>query len=122
TGLTGIVDSIKKVAGIVSDIAAASAEQATGLEQVNKALAQMDEVTQQNSALVEENAATAKTLEQQSQGMDERVSFFRLGDAAGAPARVVAMAPKRPAAAAPRQAPAAARAAPAGRARAAAAV
>jgi hypothetical protein len=66
---------------------------------VNKSLTQMDEVTQQNSALVEENAATAKTLEQQSQGMDERVSFFQLGDGAatGAPSRVVAMTPKRPA-------------------------
>jgi hypothetical protein len=47
----------------------------------------MDEVTQQNSALVEENAAAAKSLEQQSQGMDEQVSFFQLDDAqsAGAP-------------------------------------
>jgi methyl-accepting chemotaxis protein len=75
-----IVDSIKQVAEIVSDIAAASVEQSTGIEQVNKALAQMDEVTQQNSALVEENAATAKTLEQQAKSMDSRVSFFKVGD------------------------------------------
>jgi methyl-accepting chemotaxis protein len=111
TALTEIVDSIKKVAGIVSEIAAASAEQATGLEQVNKALAQMDEVTQQNSALVEENAATAKTLEEQSQGMDERVSFFRLE--AGAPS--AAAAPQRHAMAAPQRAPAPAKRAAAGR-------
>jgi methyl-accepting chemotaxis protein len=67
-------------------------------------------VTQQNSALVEENAATAKTLEQQSQGMDERVSFFQLGDGAatGASSRVVTMAPRRPAAPAPKRAAAAA--------------
>jgi methyl-accepting chemotaxis protein len=77
--LNEIVESIKAVAGIVSDIATASIEQSTGIEQVNKALAQMDEATQQNSALVEENAATAKTLEQQARSMDERVSFFRLG-------------------------------------------
>ena len=70
TSLNEILASIKKVADIVSDIAAASAEQATGLEQVNKALTQMDEVTQQNSALVEENAATAKTLEHQAHAMD----------------------------------------------------
>jgi len=76
--LNEIVESIKKVAGIVSDIAAASAEQAAGIEQVNKALTQMDEVTQQNSALVEENAATAKTLEQQAKAMSEQVSVFRL--------------------------------------------
>src|SRR5262249_26074920 len=49
--LTEITDSIKQVASIVSEIAAASAEQSAGLEQVNKALSQMDEVTQQNSAL-----------------------------------------------------------------------
>jgi len=46
-------------------------------EQINKALTQMDEVTQQNSALVEQNAASAKALEHQSTTMDERVAFFR---------------------------------------------
>ena len=66
------------MAEIVADIANASNEQATGIEQVNKALNQMDEVTQQNSALVEENAATAKTLEHQAKAMDERVAFFKL--------------------------------------------
>jgi methyl-accepting chemotaxis protein len=80
--LVEIVESIKEVAAVVAEIASASSEQATGIEQVNKALNQMDEVTQQNSALVEENAATAKTLEQQAAAMDERVAFFRLGDAA----------------------------------------
>ena len=79
--LTEIVDSIKKVAEIVSDIALASGEQSAGIDQVNTALAQMDEVTQQNSALVEQNAASAKALEQQSQGMDQQVSFFRIDDA-----------------------------------------
>ena len=82
TALAEIVASIKKVAGVVSDIAAASAEQAMGLEQVNKALSQMDEVTQQNSALVEENAATAKTLESQAKAMNEGVSIFLI-DGAG---------------------------------------
>ena len=72
-----IVESIKSVADIVSDIASASAEQASGIDQVTKALGQMDEVTQQNSALVEENAATAKTLEEQQAAMNERISFFR---------------------------------------------
>jgi len=79
-----IVESIEKVAEIVSDIASASREQSTGIEQVNKALTQMDEVTQQNSALVEENAATAKTLEYQAQSMDEQVAFFKIDMAAGA--------------------------------------
>jgi methyl-accepting chemotaxis protein len=84
TALAEIVDSINKVAHIVGDIATASSEQATGIEQVNKALTQMDEVTQQNSALVEENAATAKTLDQQANAMSERVAFFRVGDEAEA--------------------------------------
>jgi methyl-accepting chemotaxis protein len=78
--LTEIVESIKKVADIVADIANASAEQADGIEQVNKALTQMDEVTQQNSALVEENAATAKTLELQAKAMDERIAYFRIDE------------------------------------------
>jgi methyl-accepting chemotaxis protein len=80
--LKEITDSIKQVADLVSDIAGASAEQSTGIEEINKALTQMDEVTQQNSALVEENAATAKTLEQQAKVMDERIAFFRLDETA----------------------------------------
>jgi hypothetical protein len=91
----------------VSDIANASAEQATGIEQVNKALTQMDEVTQQNSALVEENAATAKTLEHQANAMNERVDSFRINDGDMVPAARPASA-KAPAAAKP-QAPAAKR-------------
>ena len=63
TALSEIAESVKKAASIISEIAAASSEQATGLDQINKAITQMDGVTQQNSALVEENAATAKTLE-----------------------------------------------------------
>src|SRR5579862_5139869 len=73
-----IVDAIKEVASLVADIAGASSEQASGVAEINKALAQMDEATQQNSALVEENAATAKALEQQAKSMNERISFFRV--------------------------------------------
>jgi methyl-accepting chemotaxis protein len=75
--LDEIVESSKRVADIVADITNASAEQATGLDQINKALTQMDEATQQNSALVEENAATAKTLEDQSGAVSERLALFR---------------------------------------------
>jgi len=107
--LSEIVESIQKVTAVVSEIANASAEQSTGIEEINKALTQMDEVTQQNSALVEENAATAKTLEGQAKSMDERVAFFRLrgGEYDDAPpaaapraAAPKAPAPKRPAVAA----------------------
>ena len=76
--LTEIVGSIRHVAVIVSEIASASSEQASGIDQVNIALNKMDEVTQQNSALVEQNAAAAKSLEDQSHAMAERVNFFHV--------------------------------------------
>jgi len=94
--LTEIVGSIKKVTDIVSDIANASSEQAIELDRINKALTQMDELTQRNSALAEENAATAKTLERQSMTMSEQVAFFRIdeGLASAAAERDSAQAPR----------------------------
>ncbi len=101
--LNEIVESIKGMTTVVAEIAEASSEQATGIEEINRALAQMDEAIQQNSALVEENAATAKTLEHQAQAMDEQISFFRMNGeaqrAVAAPARAP-MAAGKPAAAA----------------------
>ena len=88
--LADILESIKAVAEVVSHIAAARVEQAAGIEQVNNALAQMDEATQRNSALVQENAATAKTLESQAEAMDQRVSFFRIDHGQAAAARPAA--------------------------------
>jgi methyl-accepting chemotaxis protein len=85
--LTEIVNSANTVASFVSDIANASAEQASGIEQVNKALSQMDEVTQQNSALVEQNAATAKTLEHQAKAMDDLVAAFQIMESDGSHTR-----------------------------------
>ncbi len=78
--LNGIVDGIKKVADIVAEISAASGEQATGAEEINRAITQMDEMTQQNSALVEENASAAKTMTDQAQNMRDRMGFFDVGD------------------------------------------
>lgn len=85
SSLVEIVDSIKKVTAIVSEIAAASGAQTTGLEEINRALAQLEETTQQNSALVEQNAAAAKSLELQATAMIERVRFFQT-EGAAAPA------------------------------------
>ena len=81
TALTDIVGSIKKVADIVSDIAAASREQSAGVEEINKAVTQMDEMTQQNSALVEENASATRMLQEQAEAMHGRMSAFRLAEA-----------------------------------------
>src|SRR5262249_21397031 len=103
--LEDIVAAIKEISGLVSDIAGASLEQSNGVDQVTRALTQMDEVTQRNAALVEENAATAKTLEQQARAMDERVSFFRLARGMTAASRTAPAAkPIVAAAKAPRRA------------------
>lgn len=73
-----VVTSIKRVNDIMAEIAAASAEQASGIDEIGKAVAQMDEVTQQNAALVEEAAAAAESLQAQSEGMTKQISFFKL--------------------------------------------
>ncbi|QHE94572.1 PAS domain-containing protein [Pandoraea fibrosis] len=86
-----IVQAVKRVTDIMGEISAASAEQSSGIEQVNRAVTQMDEVTQQNAALVEEAAAAAGSLEDQAHRLRDAVSVFRVGDSvkvagvAGAP-------------------------------------
>ncbi|WP_425488840.1 methyl-accepting chemotaxis protein [Dyella caseinilytica] len=76
--LTGIIGSAKKVADIVDEIAAASQEQSAGIEQVNRAVTQMDEVTQQNAALVEEAAAAARAMQEQADRLQTQMGYFRV--------------------------------------------
>ncbi|HET6552638.1 MAG TPA: methyl-accepting chemotaxis protein [Dyella sp.] len=78
--LAEIVESVKKVTDIVAEIAAASQEQSAGIDQVNHAVLQMDEMTQQNAALVEEAAAAARAMQEQAGELARHVSFFQLGD------------------------------------------
>ncbi len=73
-----IVQSITRVTDIMSEIASASMEQTMGIEQINSAVSQMDEVTQQNAALVEEAAAAAGSMQDQSADLTRAVSAFRL--------------------------------------------
>ncbi|QDQ88690.1 HAMP domain-containing protein [Alcaligenaceae bacterium SJ-26] len=73
-----IVDAVQRVTDIMGEISAATQEQSSGIEQVNRAVAQMDEVTQQNAALVEEAAAAAGSLESQAQQLRQAVSVFRI--------------------------------------------
>jgi methyl-accepting chemotaxis protein len=73
-----IVESVKRVTDVMSEIAAASSEQTTGIEQINEAINQMDQVTQQNAALVEEAAAAAASLQDQAFNLTQVVSVFRL--------------------------------------------
>ncbi|MGR9012510.1 MAG: methyl-accepting chemotaxis protein [Gammaproteobacteria bacterium] len=79
-----IVSSIRGVTVIMSDISAASAEQTAGIEQVNLAICQMDDVTQQNAALVKQASAAAESLEDQTQQLTVTVAHFKMdGDTGG---------------------------------------
>jgi methyl-accepting chemotaxis protein len=96
TVLGEIVTGVKKVADIVSEIAAASREQSTGLDEVNTAVSQMDEMTQQNAAMVEESTAAAQSLANQAQQLLKLVAFFRTGEKAVEAARKPAAEPPAP--------------------------
>jgi methyl-accepting chemotaxis protein len=73
------------MAHIIQQVSSASQEQATGLAEVNSAVTQMDEMTQQNAAMVEETLAAAKSLAAQSGELAETVAFFRLEDSRARP-------------------------------------
>ncbi|MBN3812495.1 methyl-accepting chemotaxis protein, partial [Paraburkholderia sp. Ac-20347] len=73
-----IVQSITRVSDIMGEIEAASVEQSTGIEQVNQAVSQMDTVTQQNAALVEQAAAAAAALDEQAARLRSTVGVFRV--------------------------------------------
>lgn len=75
-----IVGSVTEVAKLMAEIAGASAEQSSGIEEINTAVAQLDETTQQNAALVEENTAAAQSLVDQANELERLVSFFALDE------------------------------------------
>lgn len=108
--LQEIVGSVKKVSDIVGEINAASAEQASGIDQINTAVTQMDKSTQQNAAMVEQAAAAAESMNEQSRTLISLVSFFDVAEdledepAPPVPAPRGKRAAARPAAAAPRTA------------------
>ncbi len=73
-----VVSSVRRVSDVVAEISAASGEQSTGIAEVNRAITQMDEVTQQNAALVEQAAAAAGSMQEQAANLAAVVSVFRL--------------------------------------------
>lgn len=95
--LEGIVGKVKQVAELISEINASSQEQASGIEQVNRAIVQMDSVTQSNAAQVEELSGTSQSLAMQADHLRELVSHFRLRAVAVAdtPAPKASMAPSK---------------------------
>jgi methyl-accepting chemotaxis protein len=90
--MTEIVSSVRRVTDIMAQIATASREQGGGIEQVNRAIAQMDQVTQQNAALVEEASAAAESLKTQAAQLTQAVTVFRVS---GDERRAEALAPIR---------------------------
>ena len=94
--MTEVVTSIKHVHSIMAEITEASREQSDGIEQVNQAVVQMDEVTQQNAALVEEAAAAAQSLQDQARNLVNVVSVFNTGQATSSSAAIAnTPAPKK---------------------------
>lgn len=79
-----VVAAVRRVTDIIGEIAAASTEQSSGIDQVNVAVTNMDEVTQQNAALVEEAAAAAESLLDQANALSRTISVFKLGNENGA--------------------------------------
>ncbi|MDQ0621413.1 methyl-accepting chemotaxis protein [Paraburkholderia graminis] len=77
--MTEVTHAVARVTDIMSEIAAASSEQSRGIEQINLAITQMDNVTQQNAALVEQAAAASRSMEEQGERLSETVGFFRVG-------------------------------------------
>ncbi len=75
--------SVKKVSDIVAEIAAASREQSSGIEQVNRAVMQMDELTQQNAALVEQATASSQAMADQARELNEMMSRYQVSGEVG---------------------------------------
>jgi methyl-accepting chemotaxis protein len=96
TTMHEIVESVRRVTDIMSEISAASLEQTAGIEQINSSIAQMDEVTQQNAALVEETSAASEAMQDQAATLAQAVAVFRL-DAAATPRAAQVAARARPA-------------------------
>jgi methyl-accepting chemotaxis protein len=89
-----IVASVKRVTDVMSEIATASTEQLSGIEQVNRTVTQMDQVVQQNAALVEQTAAATEAMALQTEQLVEAVARFKLEEAGGEEAAPQAAAPE----------------------------
>ena len=91
-----IVSSVQRVTDIIGEISAAAAEQSTGIGTVNDAVTQLDQMTQQNAALVEESAAAGQSLKDQAQRLADVVGRFQLGSSAPLAARTAPVPAARP--------------------------
>jgi len=94
--MNDVVDSVQRVNDIMVEISSAGHEQSAGIEQINQAVTEMDTVTQQNAALVEEAAAAAEALQEQAANLERIVSVFRVDGLPAAPAPAKVAAPRKP--------------------------
>lgn len=94
--LMEIVDSIIRVGDIVGQITASSDKQSTGISQVNQAVAQMDNITQQNAALAEEAAASSMAMSEQSAKMTQLLNFFKISNKSSSPRSPISTPMKKP--------------------------
>jgi methyl-accepting chemotaxis protein len=90
-----VVQSVRRVTAIMGEITVAGQEQSAGIEQVNRAIAEMDAVTQQNAALVEEATAASQSMRTQAGGLDALVSIFTIEGAGSARPVLPRAAPRR---------------------------
>src|SRR5450830_157590 len=100
--MNDIVDSVQRVSDIITEITAASSEQSVGIDEINRAIGQMDALTQQNAALVEESAAAAESMQHQAHNLAQVVSVFKLNGQQASVSGLKGM--KRPAVKAPQEA------------------
>jgi len=80
SNLNGILTSVKEVSEVMENIKVASEEQAEGVDQINKAIADMDRITQENSALVEQNTTTSQNMAQEAENLEELLNTFKVED------------------------------------------
>ncbi|MET0857705.1 MAG: methyl-accepting chemotaxis protein [Telluria sp.] len=104
TTMTDIVDSVRRVTDIMGEITSASQEQTSGIDQINMAISQMDQVTQQNAALVEEASAASEAMQEQAAKLALVVSVFQLDNSKMTAARVAPSPARRAVSAPPRAA------------------
>ncbi len=97
SSLNQILDSVKHVATLITDISLASGEQSSGIEQINIAVSQMDEMTQSNAALVQETTAAAQSLSEQAEQLRDMVNYFKIDEGSSRDYdRSPAITPKKP--------------------------
>ena len=85
SNLNGILNSVKEVSEVMGNIKVASEEQAEGVDQINKAIADMDRITQENSALVEQNTTTSQNMAQEAEKLQELLNTFKVEDTKSLP-------------------------------------